>query len=322
MQTHIEKRRQTFHVRNQEITVLADALINDVNNEIVFDLNLDNHAIEMAYDQYRQKNHLITPEEIVAIRKKYHLSQRAFAKLLDVGSATIARYEKGALPAESMNNLLLNLKNDSSYVIKLFMQNKNKLSDYDRRRAEDSISKMTVQLKSESLLNSYIFRNQNDKSTLDDGFTEFNLEKLSNMVLYFTQENSNLSKTKLNKLLFYSDFRFFRDNSKAISGIVYTHDHHGPVPSDFELLYTILKDNGDVTTEPFADGRGSKFISLRDFDKAVFTNSEFSILQKVSKDFEGYDIEMMGEYSHQETAFQKTVLDEVISYQYALDLRD
>lgn len=321
MTTHIEKRKQTFKVRDENITVEADALIDDKTNKILFDLDLDNQAIDLAFNVYRQKNNLISPTEIVAFRKEYQLSQRSLAKLLDVGSATIARYEKGALPSESINNLLRKIKDDNSYFVNLFHQNKSKLSAKDQKKIEAAIAKIDKKIKSDSLLNAYLFRNQNDQHTIEDGFSKFDLDKFTNMVLYFAQNNPKLSKTRLNKLLFYSDFRFFKKNSVSISGTTYIHDYYGPVPSDFELLYTLLKDNDEVETKQFNDGHGEMFIGTQEFNKNLFTNEELRVLKTVSDDFKDYNAKKITEYSHQEKAYQETEMKAVIPYNYALDLQ-
>ena len=48
----------------------------------------------------------ITPEEIRETRGKYGLSQRAFASVLGIGAASIARYERGVQPTRANANLI------------------------------------------------------------------------------------------------------------------------------------------------------------------------------------------------------------------------
>ena len=48
----------------------------------------------------------LTVEEIKATRLKYGLSQRSFAALLGIGSASITRYENGAPPSKANANLI------------------------------------------------------------------------------------------------------------------------------------------------------------------------------------------------------------------------
>ena len=320
MTNHIEKRKQTFKVRDKEVTILADALIDDNTGNIIFDLKLDNAAIGLAFDEYRKENNIISTEEIVNFRKKYKLSQRSLAKLLDVGSATVARYESGSLPSESINNLLKGLINNNSYFITLFNQNKYKLTDNERKKVESGLKGMSSKLRTESVLNAYLFRNNNDKENIGDGFNKFDFEKFENMVVFFIQKNPRLSKTRLNKLLFYSDFNFFKENTISISGTTYIHDHYGPVPSDFELLYTVLKDMGVIDTESFSDGHGEMFLTHKNFDESLFKNNELKILNEIADKFSNYNAKMITDYSHKEKAYKETKSKEVIPYNYALEL--
>ena len=46
-----------------------------------------------ARNAYRVVHNMLTSDEIIALRKKYDLTQKEFAKMLGWGEATIARYE-------------------------------------------------------------------------------------------------------------------------------------------------------------------------------------------------------------------------------------
>ena len=48
----------------------------------------------------------MTADQIKAIRKRYGLSQQAFARILGIGPASMARYEKGAKPSKANANLI------------------------------------------------------------------------------------------------------------------------------------------------------------------------------------------------------------------------
>ena len=64
------------------------------------------------------------------------------------------------------------------------------------------------------------------------------------MVVYLCSSIENVSKIKLNKLLFYSDFLSFQKLTVSMSGLAYEHNHYGPVPLNYTLLYESLKENG------------------------------------------------------------------------------
>lgn len=51
-------------------------------------------------------NDAIKPQDIINLRKKYGLSQRAFAQLLGIGEATMNRYENGVAPTKANANLI------------------------------------------------------------------------------------------------------------------------------------------------------------------------------------------------------------------------
>ncbi len=48
----------------------------------------------------------VNAEYIKRVRKKYHLTQKAFAKVLGIGEASLARYERGQKPTKAMANLI------------------------------------------------------------------------------------------------------------------------------------------------------------------------------------------------------------------------
>ena len=53
----------------------------------------------------------------------------------------------------------------------------------------------------------------------ENGFKGFDYEKLCAMVLFFAHESSELLKTKLMKLLNYSDMIFYKENGISMSGL-------------------------------------------------------------------------------------------------------
>ena len=52
---------------------------------------------------------LITPKELIALRKAAFLDQRTLAKTIGVGRSTIQNYEKGIVPAPKYVILLLHV---------------------------------------------------------------------------------------------------------------------------------------------------------------------------------------------------------------------
>lgn len=118
--TSIVEKTETYDVCGESIEVQAQVLICAECGEELFCEELDNATLVKAYNEYRRRHKLLLPEEIKAIRVQYGLSQRGFAKLLNWGDKTIARYENGSLQDRAHNSLLLFLRkpqNMKSYIL-------------------------------------------------------------------------------------------------------------------------------------------------------------------------------------------------------------
>jgi hypothetical protein len=68
------------------------------------------------------------------------------------------------------------------------------------------------------------------------------LEKLGQLVLLLS-EPEGVFVTKLNKLLFYSDFSF-KQRGRSLSGLAYERLPYGPGASAFRLLFSLLEQRG------------------------------------------------------------------------------
>lgn len=140
MTTKIMKTKEIFTVRNEEIEVEANFRFDLESGEKVSDNYLDNLAIQKAFKIYREKNNILTEEDLKEIRKKYRLSQRVFAKLTGIGAATIARYETGQIPTNTNNERLLSIQNDFRMVKELFEKNKSQFSESEQMHLEQVLN--------------------------------------------------------------------------------------------------------------------------------------------------------------------------------------
>ena len=70
------------------------------------------------FDEYKRSNGLLTSDEIIAIRKKYRLSQTKLAKLIRCGEKNIARYELGAVQDRPIDLLIRLVDEHPDYFIK------------------------------------------------------------------------------------------------------------------------------------------------------------------------------------------------------------
>lgn len=80
--------------------------------------DLDNGNFEILYRKFREKKHMLQPEEIKYIREKiYQVNIRFLAKLIGCSPATLSRYENGALQSKQHDNQLKMLKDPKNMKI-------------------------------------------------------------------------------------------------------------------------------------------------------------------------------------------------------------
>lgn len=132
-----------------------------------------------------------------------------------------------------------------------------------------------------------------------------NYKKFKEMIVYFASKSINDPKfgaTKLNKLLFYSDFRAYGLRSKSISGVDYYALKMGPVPASriFLDVRKQLVGDGSVRLEkvPYFGFSQDKLVAQREADLQLFSDEELRLMDDVLTEFANYDAKDISEESH------------------------
>jgi len=321
----IIKRKATYRIKGEPIEILEKVRTNLKNNEEIFDEELENKNLENIYNQYRKKHSLLTPNRIKETREKYGVSQRAFSRILGWGEVTINRYETGALQDRAHNDALVLLESPDNMKI-LLENNKNKINRKDYISIKENLQKLMKDDIDKTLEKNITKKYFNE--ILDEycGYSQFNYEKLVNMILFFASEINRLFKTKLMKLLFYSDFVNFRDNTLSITGLKYIKNYYGPTPIKHELLlgelfekYITYKIEYVKTSKDNVEEY--EFIkSLEKPTMGIFSQEEINSMNEVLNAFKHLTSEEITQFSHKEEAWTKSKNKEIISYEYAKNL--
>lgn len=321
VETKIITRQETFKVCGEDITIDAQVLVCAECGEELFCEELDSATLVNAYNEYRRKHKLLLPDEIKKIREQYGLSQRSFAKLLNWGDKTICRYENGSVQDKAHNSLLLFLRepeNMRTYLteneIMLDERQKTKLLDTVEKLEQDT--EYRVERRFFELFFSRIPCEEN-------GFKGFDYEKLCAMVLFFAHKSSELLKTKLMKLLNYSDMIFYKENGISISGLKYAHLPYGPVPENFDMLLGKMSADHIAHIEVFYDNGYEKHqvIPECDIPEGVLSEEELEVLERIYIKFKDFGSVDISKYSHKEKGYSSTKKGEIISYSYAKDIQ-
>jgi len=312
---HLEQAVETLEVRDVPISVDVTFLRCDVCGTD-FDSPEHGDPLEVAFRKYRSQHGLIQPEQIHTFRKKYGLTQQELSHLLGWGGATLSRYENGALQ-DAAHDRALSMIMEPGNLLSLLRQHPNALSP-EKFKAVESIIQSDSSISSEM---SEFIENRLTSDTRDElnGYKKFSPGKFVNTVLYFCF-NLKPPKTKLNKLLWYADFKHFKDNIISITGAQYAHCPHGPTPDKFDSLYAYIVDGlKAVHTEERErkDFLWEVLVAAIPPDMNVFSQSELRTLVTVNERFKDFTATEIREFSHEEEAYKSTVDGQIISYALA-----
>lgn len=313
-QREIEFKKQTYLVNYSFYKCLKCG-------ETFTDTNLDEQNISQVYNQYREKYKILFPDEIVQIREKYGLSKRKMSQILGWGDNTYGLYEKGAVPNESHSTVLEFLKDPKKFLEIVSKKVDTIISAKEYAGLENKVNTL---IKEKDLHDICISL---DELKVDQysGYIKSNFEKLAYMIIFFILQE-NLYLTRLNKLLFYSDFISYKSFKKPIAGWNYVAIDKGPVVDQYRYIFGMLEKSEYIdSVEEFFNQNNTvveKLVSKKDFDKSYFSENEMTILKFVDSHFKKIKTSELISISHNERGWKDNFpLKELISYQkYADDL--
>ncbi|NMC64291.1 MAG: type II toxin-antitoxin system MqsA family antitoxin, partial [SAR324 cluster bacterium] len=232
-----EEKVESFSVKGINIPVPVIVFTCQQCGEDFYDPDTDPHDI--AFREYRKSKGWTQPEDIVSFRKRYGFTQNELADLLGWGVATLSRYENGALQSES-HEKVLKLLEDPVNMLRILKQGASSLSD-ERR---DELTQSVEDRKSEWI--SEFFRDifPKDKEDEFSGNRKFDMVKFKNAILFFCK--GGCFKTCLNKLLFYADFKAFKDFNQSMTGARYLRFQFGPVVSKSNFYFAAMVEDGSL----------------------------------------------------------------------------
>jgi len=166
-----------------------------------------------AAEKYRADRGLLTASEIRSYRESLGMSQSAFARYLNVGEASIKRWETYYVQDAGQDEHI-RLKCDEAYAELNF------LDVYWKKHKPDKFS----------------------------GGKQFNLQFFKNVALYLVSKTSETILT-LNKLHFFVDFLHYKRFGESLTGARYVPLKYGPCPDQFRALYDCLERTGVIASK-------------------------------------------------------------------------
>ena len=237
---------------------------------------------DAVYRVYRMRHGMVQPEDIRAFRLRMDMTQDDLAMLLGCSRITISRYENGALQEASHDNLLRTAMDPGSFRKMLGSSSipETRQRELLTRFREEGVS---AQASLEALLGS-------SSPSEFTGFIRPDAGKLVAAVLYFCR--NGISRTKLNKLLFYADFLHYKEFGVSITGAKYAHLPYGPCLDEYQHILAMLIEGRKAlgVEEIESSGREGEMIELLKSqvapDLGVFSPSEMQVIGAVAHQLE------------------------------------
>ncbi len=326
--TRVESREETYPVMGEDTKIRARVRLCVQCKGDVYDKELDTDNQRRAFDKYRRRHDIFTAAEIRGMREAYGLSQRGLGALLGWGEITVHRYEQGSMPDEA-HNLVLRMIQDPFNMEQLVQNKGHRLSPAARRKLAGRLDELlcrTAPKRALDLVGRNACRRESGEYT---GFREFLPAVLIEMIVYFTSRPGGVLKTKLNKLLWYSDFSHYRHHAISISGATYIHFPFGPVPDQYDLYLLLMSGEGSLRREFEHYGTdqagdeiiGERIFAARSLAEGVLSEAELRTLTVTYNRFASLSSSQIMRLSHEEDGYSKTSPDEPISYKYANSLK-
>lgn len=311
----LKQEKREFVFRKEKFTIVNHYYVCNDTGEDFTTTKLDELNISQVYNQYRVKYGIPFPDEIKAIREQYGLSAKKMSKILGFGDNQYRLYEDGEMPSESNGKQIASIKDCRGFRA-LVERSKNQFTPQELQKIEDKIKHLTGPNLDEIIYHRNLFGNYERSAT--NGFAKQSTKKLIQMILFFVRKGKGVFPTKLNKLLFYSDFLNFKISGVGMSGLTYRAIQYGPVPTNYGQAYASI----EQLNKEEINGVGEKLTSTVECDETVFTDQELKVLNAVYKQFMSCKTDTVSEASHKEKAWIKNNEDrKIINYFDAFELK-
>ena len=144
-------------------------------------------------------------------------------------------------------------------------------------------------------------------------------EKLRELIIYvstLSEQDRNFGATKLNKLLFYTDFLAYQRFGLAITGQEYQALPQGPAPRRLKPVMDRMKRSGDVKIETRKVGRFEQLrtVPIRTADLSKFSGKEVDLVRDVVERFWNLNATEISNESHLFLGWQLGIQGETIPY--------
>lgn len=267
-----------YTINGRKYQVTAPALFDSKTNKQIPDDKLDDNAIKIARQMYRDDMGLISPEDLKKYRSKVGISQRDLAEITGLSPNTIALYEAGEFPTVANNRMLKSLFNNDDILKEYFRENENQYSDSVKEKIRAYLSGTKINLKT---------------SSDQPKFKAVQLANWFRVNNYFARKFDYnvdpITQMQVVKLLYFAYGRFLAKNNKRLFSSSILHLQYGPVVEEVHQRF-----RGMVVLDPDKPDKQA----FEDYN-LVSSDVEISnLLQKIDEDYSDYTASGLSRITH------------------------
>lgn len=309
--------------KNVKVNVEQNIGVCSQCKERLYVTELEEANLERLYTKYRELTGIVSPKDIIEFREKYNISQRELVAILDWGKMTINRYERGSLPNQSHSEILKLIINNESYFREK-VEDAYKAGRITEKTYTEIFTCVDVyeDTKDDLQLSTFIQAKLSHNPSIYNGFREFDLDRLENLIGYIASRVNDLYKTSLNKYLWYMDFLNYKNTLKSITGLRYIRYTYGPIieGKNYELILN-LDSKFEKEDREINYNIRTKIHSKNNYDLSLFSKDEIQVIDRVIELLKDKNATNISDLSHEERAWIETKDNELISYEYAHTLK-
>ena len=314
----LQQEKSELVFRKEKFQYLSLAYQCEDTKERFTTTEIDEINLSQVYNQYRIKYGIPFPDEIKRIRQTYELPASKMSEILGFGDNQYRLYENGDMPSEANGKILSSIKNPLIFMV--FVENAKNQFEADEYEKICTKLKKAIEYKQSHIQEELIFNSYS--RSIYNGYATQSYSKLKNVLLYFIEQCGDIFNTKMNKLLFYTDFLSYKTYGYGMTGLAYKAIQFGPVPVQWDRVYSLMDDVYPEIVEFSSGNCGTKLCADLSPDNSSFTEEELSILKIVVNKFKDTSASVISELSHQEDAWKKYHnTNQMIAYNEAFTLK-
>jgi len=142
-------------------------------------------------------------------------------------------------------------------------------------------------------------------------------EQMLFTLLRVTDNKEKLTKTKLAKLLYLSDFAWFYNNHESMSGLDYRKIEYGPVPDYYFGLLEELEYEGKISIKKLSEGANiiSETRAGERVDNDLLSVEEKKLIKKIAKKWSNKNTKEIVAFTHGQIPYTFVDKGEIIPYE-------